>query len=67
MLNMPKITGPFTTLRCKWKFSELRIGGTSRNLRTFLKLISKIPLSRDYPVYLGGHRPIDWFDVYLLV
>jgi hypothetical protein len=67
MLNMPKTTGPFTTLRCKWKFSGLRIGGTNGNLRIFLKLISKTTLSRDYPVYLGGHRPIDWFDDYLLV
>jgi ribosome-associated toxin RatA of RatAB toxin-antitoxin module len=49
MLNMPKTTGPFATLRCKWKFSGLRIGGTNRNLRAILKIISKLPPSRDYP------------------
>jgi hypothetical protein len=43
MLNMPKITGLVATIRCKWKFSGLRIGGTSRNFRAVLKIISKPP------------------------
>jgi hypothetical protein len=63
MLNMPKITGPFAARGCKRKFSGLRIGGTNRNLRIILKIISKLPLLRDYPGILSSLRLPKSFDV----